>query len=516
MASKRDFSTEKDPETLRQVVQLLTAENEHLHTRIAALSAEIDGLKEKPSPEQLALELATMQEQMGRLQRSLFSESSEKRPRDVVRPKPAKPQTGHGPTEQPDLPLVEATIELDEDDRACDACGGQLEEMGDQSEDAELIDVIERKFVVRKVKRKKYRCHCGGAIKTAPAPLKPREGGRYSLDFAADVVTSKYADHLPLDRQRKIMERAGLVVTTATLWDQVHAIATWLEPVYDVLREYILSADVIGADETHWRLLDAKRGGGKKWWVWTITSRDAVWYGINPSRSAKVAAEYLQGFEGVAVCDAYKVYQTVQGIAKQAGLDLVLALCWSHARRHFIEAQPNYPQCERAIDLIGKLFAIDRETTDPTLLHGDRKLKEAEKRLELRQSLAPPILDELRAWALEQRGRPKSALRRAIDYLLANWKGLTVFVNDPYVPMHNNDSEHALRGPVVGRKNHYGSKSERGTRAAAICYSIVETARRNGLNPHAYIVEAIHALDAGARPEQVLPLRVIWASLSAN
>ena len=311
-----------------------------------------------------------------------------------------------------------------------------------------------------------------------------------------------------------MMERDGLVISTATLWDQVHAVATWLEPVYDVLRQYILSADVIGVDETHWRLLASKHGG-KKWWVWALTSRDAVWYGINPSRSAKVAAEYLDRFEGVAVCDAYKVYQAVQRIAVHAGLDFTLALCWSHARRNFIEAEANYPECAKAIELIGKLFEIDRETTDPTLLHGDRKLQQAQKRLELRQSLAPPLLDELREWALAQRGRPKSALRKAIDYLLSNWKGLTVFVNDAYVPLHNNDTEQALRGPVVGRKNHYGSRSERGTRAAAICYTIVETARRNGLNPHAYIVAAIKALDAGVQPQEILPLRLLWRQPSA-
>jgi transposase len=509
VAGTRDISTEKDPETLRQIVQLLSAENEHLHTRIAALSARVDELENKQTPEQLALELATLQEQMDRLQRRLFSDSSEKRSTEPKRPPPAEPQTGHGPTEQPDLPHVETTVELADDDKICDSCGGELEDMGDQTEDSELIDVIERKFIVRKIKRRKYRCRCGCAIKTAPAPVKPIEGGRYSLDFAAHVVTDKYTDHSPLDRQRKTMLRDGLVVSTATLWDQVHAIATWLEPVYDVLRQYILSADVIGVDETHWRLLSSKNGG-KKWWVWALTSRDAVWYGINPSRSAKVATEYLDGFEGVAVCDAYKVYQTVQRIAAQAGLDFILALCWSHARRHFVEAEANYPQCGHAIDLIGKLFAIDRETTDPTLLHGDRKLEEAQRRLEGRQSLAPPLLEELREWALAQRGRPKSGLRKAIDYLLSNWKGLTVFVNDPYVPLHNNDTEQAMRGPVVGRKNHYGSRSERGTRAAAICYSIVETARRNGLNPHAYIVEAIKALDAGVRPQDVLPLQLLW------
>ncbi len=510
MATKRSFAKEKDPDTLRKVVQLLEAENDHLQHRIAALAAKVDELENKKDPEQLALELALMQEQMGRLQRRLFSDSSEKRSQSVQRPKPAEPQTGHGPTEQPDLPKVETTVELDDDDRACDACGGELDEMGDQTEDAEVVDVIERQYVVRTVKRKKYRCKCGGGIKTAPAPTKTVPGGRYSLNFSAHVVVAKYADHLPLDRQRKMMARDGLVITTQTLWDQVHAIATWLEPVYDVLREYILSADVIGVDETYWRLLDAKNGGGKKWWAWALNSRDAVWYGINPSRSAKVAAEYLGGFEGVTVSDAYKAYQTVAGIAKQAGLALVLALCWSHARRHFIEAEPNYPECGHAVELIGKLFDIDRQTEDPTLLFGDRKLEAAQQRLELRQSLAPPILDELRTWALEQRGRPKSGLRKAVDYMLSNWKGLTVFVDDPYVPLHNNDTEHALRGPVVGRKNHYGSKSQRGTRAAAICYSIIETARRNRLNPHIYIVEAIKALDAGAQPHEVLPLSPIW------
>jgi len=165
-----------------------------------------------------------------------------------------------------------------------------------------------------------------------------------------------------------------------------------------------------------------------------------------------------------------------------------------NARRKFVEAEQHYPQCAEAIDLIGELFAIDRETADPTLLDGDAKLLAINARQSARSDRAPPILEKLREWCLKQRGLPKSGLRKAIDYTLGHWKGLTTFLSDPFVPLTNNQTERAMRSVVLGRKNHLGSKSERGTEVAAILYSLVETAYLNGLDPYKYLVEATYAM----------------------
>ena len=148
--------------------------------------------------------------------------------------------------------------------------------------------------------------------------------------------------------------------------------------------------------------------------------------------------------------------------------------------------------------MIGQLFEVDRGTLDPTLLEGDAKAEAAKQRLAARERDARPIIDKLRAWALEQRGLPKSGLRKAIDYMLKYWDGLTVFLDDPYVPLDNNGTERALRGMVIGRKNHYGSRSKRGTEVAAILYSLIETAKLNDINVADYLyTAAIFAVEFG-------------------
>ena len=159
----------------------------------------------------------------------------------------------------------------------------------------------------------------------------------------------------------------------------------------------------------------------KRWWVWGMTCPNALWYGIAPNRSANAAYEFIGDFEGTIVCDAYKAYETLAS----SNTGLRLGLCWAHARRKFVEALPHYPRCKQAIDLIGKLFAIDRNTKDPALLDGDQKLLAIEARQRARTDAAPPILDELQTWALEQRGLPKSGLRKAIDYMLRRGRKLS-------------------------------------------------------------------------------------------
>ena len=197
--------------------------------------------------------------------------------------------------------------------------------------------------------------------------------------------------------------------------------------------------------------------------------------------------------------DGYKAYDTMA--KHESGIRL--AHCWAHARRKFVEAKPNYPQCSEAIELIGQLFELDRETRDPSLLEGDAKLEAEQTRLAKRNTEARPILDRLRAWALEQRGLPKSGLRKAIDYMFRYWDGLTVFLEDAYVPLDNNQTERALRGLVIGRKNHYGSRSKRGTEVAALFYSLIETAKLHDINSADYIYTAtIFATEFG---EALLP-----------
>jgi len=473
--------------------------------KLEEMVAAVNGEKQ---PEQLQLEIDVLKEQVAGLRKDKFGDSSEKRPQTKTKTEEKPPQRGHGRTPQPKLPIVETTVELAGDDKNCSVCHGALEAMEGQTEDAEVIDVVTKRYLVRRIRRQKYRCKCQGTIKTAPTPTKHIARGRYTLDFGAHVVCRKYAWHDPLDRQRRSMAEEGLIVTTSALWDQVHAIASKLEPVYDALREHIVGADVVGVDETWWRLLDKK--AKKRWWVWALQSGESVYFKTAASRSAATAAEVLAGFEGTTITDGYKAYETVQKAKRDANEEMNMALCWAHVRRKFVDAEGDYPVCATAADLIAELYQVDKETMDPTLLEGDEKLAAAQSRLEARKTLAPAILERLKTWALEQRGLPRSQLRKAIDYMLGHWEPLRTFIDDPYVPLDNNATERAIRGIVLGRKNHYGSRSERGTKAAAICYSLIESAKLAGIEAQAYITAAVYGIEQGIAPERLLPLRELW------
>src|SRR5690606_19308757 len=314
-------------------------------------------------------------------------------------------------------------------------------------------------------------------IITAPNVAKACEGGSYSVEFAAHVASSKYVDHLPLERQVRAMGRRGLRIDSQTLWDQIDALADRLKPTYDAIREYVLEAEVIGVDETYWRLMGNKRST-KKWWAWGATREDACWYQIRDSRSAAAAGEVLEGFEGTALVDGYKGYEC---LAKTPGLNIALAHCWAHVRRYFVEARDNYPEpCDQAIEMIGELFLIERELPKLRAREGSELTQALEIRKSVRSAKSAPVVERLRKWALEQRGLPNGGLRKAIDYMLKLWPGLTTFLEDPRVEIHNNATERALRGMVIGRKNHYGSRSERGTQVAAIFYTLVESSKLCG------------------------------------
>lgn len=488
------IETEERVDILRQVAALLDRENRHLHKRIETLTIRNARL-EGADAASLQLELEQLQELLAQREQKIFGASSERR----SRPRHAgdserMAQTGHGPSEQPLLPIVEETVELPSQERVCPACEGTLEAMGEQAEESEEITVVQRRFVLVQRRRLKYRCRCNSAVVTAPAPLRLIPGGRYSPEFAVEVAISKYLDHLPLQRQSGIMARQGLNVSSQTLWDQIEALARVLTPSYEALHARVLSAPVVHADETHWRL--TTRQESSKWWVWSVASRQAVFYRLCGTRSAKAARKILSGYTGTVMCDGYKAYQTLANEGAKtdrAGPRMELAHCWAHARRKFVEAEANYPlPCGQALELIGELFRIERKVPAVEVPEGPEVL---DLRLELRRKDSAPALEELRAWAEQTLpvALPRSGLGKAIRYLLGHWEGLTRFLEDPRIPLDNNLAERELRGVVIGRKNHYGSRSQRGTEVAAIFYSLAESAKLVGQDPHAYLIEAARA-----------------------
>jgi transposase len=320
---------------------------------------------------------------------------------------------------------------------------------------------------------------------TAPGPPKLIPGGRYSVDFAVEVAASKYLEHLPLERQVRSMAREGLQVDSQTLWDQLDALARHHQDTYEALVQHVLTEPLVHADETWWPLLD--RRPSKRWWVWSVASERTVVYRIQASRSADAAGKLLGGYQGVVMADGYGAYAALA----RAAPGVSLAHCWSHVRRKFVEVQEFYRgPCEEILSLIGELFAIERGLPAVHRLPGDGRDEALRAIADVRATQSRRLVDRIRAWGYAQRCTPESGLRKAIDYMLGLWGGLTRFLDDPRVPLTNNLAERELRTVVVGRKNHYGSKSRRGTEVAAILYSLLETAQLVGVEPKAYLTEA--------------------------
>ena len=478
-----------DSSTLLQAAMLLEAENRKLLTQNIELKQQVRQLQGQ-EPEQLALQVLELQQQLYVRNRLLFGDKSEKRPRrDKLEPK-GEPATGHGPRQQPALPVLETVHRLDQADQVCSSCGAQLQEWPGQSEESEEIESIQRCFVVVKHKRLKYRCACGGCVQTALGPKKLIPGGRYAPSVAVGVAVDKYADHLPLERQARIMTRQGLTMDSQTLWDQIDALVKHVQPAYERLQQYVLQQPVLGADETPWKLL-ASRSHGKgstRCYAWALCAPDAVYYHIDESRSTEAARKVLQDFSGTLLCDGYTAYESLR---KQGG-SFRIAHCWAHVRRKFLEAEQAAPnECAQVLDLIAQLYATEHEVRDGP----------AEAKLAARQQTSRLIVQAIHRWALEVQTLPQSPLGKAIGYMGSLWPGLQVFLDDPNVAPDNNAVERALRGVVLGRKNHLGSKSQRGMHVAALFYSLVESAKLCDLDPDYYLKAATQAaLDAELIP----------------
>jgi len=306
------------------------------------------------------------------------------------------------------------------------------------------------------------------------------------------VAVSKWADHLPLERQVKRMRRAGLKVDSQTLWDQVQGLARHLEPVLERLHDHLLSKDVVLVDETRWPVLGTKGRKTKNWFVWSLTSDDAVLYKIQNGRSNQQGEAILQNYKGVAVTDGYVVYDS---LSKKNGF--VLANCWSHARRKFIEAEASAPdEASEILDKIGAMFGIE---TEVDVKGADLSREEAlALRARFREQHSKAIVNDIGKLAASIKAFKGSPLAKALQYLENRWDHLTVFLKDSRVPLTSNGVERSLRGPVLGRKNFLGTKSERGTRTAALFYSLIESCKLNGVDPSQYLRDAARVAIRGA------------------
>jgi transposase len=467
-----DVEREKDIEQLRRIALTQQAQIEQLMRVLAAQSKQLDELRGGQGTLQQVLQLLTGVTAKGR-------PAPEPAPQQSDEHKPArKPRQSFGATPQPELPHVPIVFELDEADRACPACGGELLPMEGQYETSEMIDVVEVSYRVVQVQRQKYVCRCGGCVETAPGPERATPGGRYSLLFAIKVAIDKYLDHIPLARQKRILSRHGVAVTRQALWEQLEVLARKLSVLDAALLDHVMKQEVIGLDQTSWPRLE--KGAEKPWQMWCLTAPGVVVHRIRDDKGAATFKDLVGSFEGFIVCDAAKTHEA----GARDGPGITLAGCWAHVYRKFEEAEPDHPEAALALKWIGQLYEIDERAGD-----------DLERRAQLRRTESSAVLEQLKAWLWSQAVLKTLSIGKAAGYTVANWERLMQFTKDPRVPLDNNQTERGIRGPVVGRKNHYGSKSRRGTQVAATFYTLLETAKLHRIHPAKYLLEAVRAAE---------------------
>jgi transposase len=385
----------------------------------------------------------------------------------------------------------------------CPGCGGtRFSKLGEDV--TEVLEKIPARLKVIRHIRPKLSCRCCERIVQAPAPDLPIEKGRPGPGLVANVVVGKYLDGLPLYRQSTILAREGIAIERATLADWVGHVAWWVMPLAELIGAQVMAAPVIHTDDTPIAVLAPGNGRTRTGRLWTYVVDERPWQGerapaacyrFSPDRRGDRPRDHLALFRGVIQADAFAGYEALaRSATAQLGRGppwLVHAACWAHARRKFYDVfeSTKSPIAEEALKQIGELYAIEAEIADHP----------ADTRLAARQARAVPILDALHDWLVGQRRRlsSKNALARAIQYALSRWEALMRYTGDGRLAIDNDVAERALRGIAITRKNFLFLGSEAGGERAAILYTLLESAKLNGLDPEAYLADVIDRMARG-------------------
>ena len=385
----------------------------------------------------------------------------------------------------------------------CPDCGGALRAFGEDV--TEQLEYIPESFKVIRHVRPKFACNGCDRVVEAPAPSRPIERGIAGPGLLAHVLVSKFADHLPLYRQSEIYARQGVEIERSTLAGWVGASSELLSPLVAALHRHVLAASKLHADDTPIPVLAPGNGKTKTGRLWTYVRDDrpagqdsppAVWFAYSPDRKGEHPRQHLKNFKGALQADTYAGFHHIYGEGR-----IYEVACWAHARRkfhdiHVIHASPTTTE---ALARIGALYGIEEEVRG----------KPTERRREIRQTRARPLLDQLHEW-MEKTLRslsPKSETAGAIRYALSRWCALTRYADDGRLEIDNSAAERALRAVALGRKNFLFAGSDCGGERAANIYSLIESTKLNGLNPELYLrtVLAQIAEHPISRIEELLP-----------
>jgi transposase len=365
----------------------------------------------------------------------------------------------------------------------CPDCGGSLSALGEDV--AEILEYVPAQFKVIRIVRPKCSCTRCNRILQEPAPNRPVERSMAGAGLLAHVLVSKYGDHLPLYRQSDIYEREGVDLPRSTLASWVGGAARTLEPLVELLRKYVLHAGKLHGDDIPVPVLSPGDGKTKTGRLWTYVRDDrpagsaeppAVWFAYSPDRKAEHPVKHLREFRGVLQADGYAGFNRLyeQGT-------IVEAACWAHVRRKFYDLYQAHasPIAEEALKRIGALYEIEQK------IRG----RPPDERQRIRQERALPLLDSLHAWLKQCISKlfKKSDVALATQYALDRWPSLLRYVHDGRLEIDNNAAERALRAVALGRKNYLFQGSDAGGEYAAAMYSLIGTAKLNGLDPEAYL-----------------------------
>ena len=413
-------------------------------------------------------------------------------PETITIPAPDRRKRGRKPLAA-SLPRVEILHDLPDEQKRCPNDGTALVRIGEET--SEQLDYIPAVVRVLKHIRPKYACPCyrnGVHIAPVPPAIFPKSLATASL--LAQITTAKFVDGTPLYRQEPQFSRMGITLGRATMAGWMILLGgKYLVPLINLLRERMLQDPLIHCDETHLQVLKSDKAPTSDHWMWVRASGPPggriVLFDYDASRAGAVPMRLFEDYHGIIVTDGYAAYDSVA-----EALKLVHAGCMAHARRKFDEtkkAQPDSaPHARAALEFIGQLSLIERLLWDL-----DHPLT-PEQRLAVSQERSAPIMAEFHAWlkALAPKVLPESKLGKAVHYTLGQWRKLAVFLEHGEVPMHNNRCENAIRPFVVGRKGWLFSDTVKGAVASANLYSLVETAKANGIEPHAYLTHVFERL----------------------
>ena len=379
-----------------------------------------------------------------------------------------------------------------------------------REEVTEVLEKIPSQLKVIRYIRPIYACRACEMVSQAPAPDLPILKGRPGPNLITHIAIAKYYDGMPLYRQSKVFGREGVEIERMVMADWMGHFAWWISPLVEMIGAYVMSAPAIHADDTPIKVLSPGKGrtATGRLWIYAVDERPwagerapAAFYRYSPDRKGERPKEHLAGFSGFLHADAYAGYAL-------AGITHVQ--CMAHARRYFFDVfdATKSPVAKQALERIGALYAIEAD------ING----KPADVRLAERQARAVPLLTDLKGWLEGARRRLslKSSLGKALQYSLSRWQALTRYASDGRLAIDNGVAERGLRTIAVSRKNFLFLGSDEGGVRAAHIYTIVESARMNGLNPQAYLADVIDRLAKGwprSRLAELLPWN--WSATKA-